>query len=46
MGFEFVGCEIDQDYFNLQEERFRKECLGIQTDLSIGKTIIQHSLFN
>lgn len=46
MGFEFVGCEIDQGYFNLQEERFRKECLGIQTDLSIGKTIIQHSLFN
>ena len=24
MGFDFVGCEIDKTYFELEEERFRK----------------------
>lgn len=24
MGFDFVGCEIDKTYFDLEEERFRK----------------------
>ena len=24
LGFDFVGCEIDTDYFNAQEERFQK----------------------
>lgn len=24
MGFDFVGCELDEDYFLLQEERFKK----------------------
>lgn len=28
MGFDFYGCEIDTDYFNAQEERFRRECFG------------------
>lgn len=28
MGFEFVGCEINGDYFQRQEEDFKKECLS------------------
>lgn len=24
MGFDFVGCEIDKEYFKMQEERFEK----------------------
>lgn len=31
MGVDFVGTEIDGDYFQRQEERFRKECLNEQT---------------
>lgn len=27
MGLDFVGCEIDKEYFDKQEERFRTECL-------------------
>ena len=23
LGFDFVGCEIDEDYFKAQEERFK-----------------------
>ena len=44
MGFDFVGCEIDKEYFRLSEERFQKECKGVEL-LSNGKTIIQTSLF-
>lgn len=44
MGFDFVGCELDKDYFSAQEERFQKECHGIQK-LSNGHEIIQKSLF-
>lgn len=44
LGFDFVGCEIDEEYFRLSEERFQKECHGIQT-LPNGKSIIQKSLF-
>jgi site-specific DNA-methyltransferase (adenine-specific) len=25
MGFDFYGCEIDQDYFNAQEKRFKEQ---------------------
>ena len=28
MGLDFVGCEIDKEYFDKQEQRFRAECLG------------------
>lgn len=28
LGFDFVGCELDRGYYEKQEERFRRECLG------------------
>jgi DNA modification methylase len=43
MGFDFYACEIDKDYFDAQEERFRRECFGeIKTDKGI---LVQASLF-
>ena len=27
MGFEFVGCELDKEYFDLQEKRFANHVL-------------------
>lgn len=27
MGFDYVGCEINPDYFSKGEEWFKKECL-------------------
>ena len=44
MGFDFVGCEIDEEYFRLSEERFQKECNGVEI-LPDGKIITQGSLF-
>lgn len=44
MGFDFVGCEIDEEYFRLSEERFQKECNGVEI-LQDGKIITQYSLF-
>lgn len=44
MGFDFVGCEIDSDYFAKSQARFERECLGIKQD-SDGTTIQQLSLF-
>lgn len=44
MGFDFVGCEIDEEYFRLSEERFKKECNGVEI-LQDGKIITQGSLF-
>lgn len=44
MGFDFVGCEIDEEYFRLSEERFQKECNGVEI-LQDGKIITQGSLF-
>lgn len=44
LGFDFVGCEIDEEYFRLSEQRFEKECKGVQK-MQNGKTIIQGSLF-
>jgi site-specific DNA-methyltransferase (adenine-specific) len=43
LGFDFVGCEINERYYEAQEERFRKECLG-QIKTSKG-TYTQQSLF-
>lgn len=43
-GFDFYGCELDQEYFEASDERFKRECFGVQKLLS-GKTIIQGSLF-
>ena len=44
MGFDFTGCEIDPEYYDLQERRFRKECLG-EVETPEGKTFVQQSLF-
>jgi site-specific DNA-methyltransferase (adenine-specific) len=42
-GFDFVGCEIDKTYFDLQEERFRNECFGeIKTN---NGTYVEQYLF-
>ena len=44
MGFDFYATEIDKEYFDAQEERFRRECLGeIKTPKGILK---QQSLFD
>lgn len=44
LGFDYIGCEIDKDYFLAQEERFNRFCNGIyiQND---GTKIKQLSLF-
>lgn len=44
LGFDFYATEIDKEYFNDQEKRFREECLGEQT-LPNGNKLIQTSLF-
>lgn len=43
MGFDFVGCEINERYYKAQEDRFRQECFG-EMHTSSG-TYIQTSLF-
>lgn len=44
MGFDYWGCEIDKEYFDRGNERFKRECLGIiKTDS--GQTLSQLSLF-
>jgi site-specific DNA-methyltransferase (adenine-specific) len=44
LGFDFVGCEIDEEYFRKGCERFDAECKGI-TRLPSGKEIVQTELF-
>ena len=44
MGYDFVGCEINTTYYELQEERFRRECLG-EVKINNSQTLIQGSLF-
>jgi site-specific DNA-methyltransferase (adenine-specific) len=44
LGYDFYATEIDTEYFNAQEKRFRQECFG-ETVLSNGQTIIQKTLF-
>ena len=42
-GLDFYGCEIDKEYFDKANERFEKECHGVEV---IGDSrIIQNSLF-
>ena len=36
MNFEFVGCEIDKDYFEKQEERFEHHISQLRFDLAFG----------
>ena len=43
LGFDFYGTEIDKEYFEDQEQRFRRECFGeIKTEKGI---LVQTSLF-
>lgn len=43
-GLDFTGCEIDKEYFEAEEERFARECLGVER---VGdRTITQLSLFD
>lgn len=44
LGFDFIGCEIDKDFFDKGCERFEKECHGeiIQSD---GQKVTQLNLF-
>lgn len=43
MGFDFYATEIDKEYFNAQDKRFKEECLG-EIILPSGKKIIQTSM--
>ena len=43
-GFDFYACELDKDYFNAQEERFRKECFG-EIKIDNKETVINQTLF-
>lgn len=43
MGFDYVGCEIDKDFFDAGCARFEKECKGVQK--IDGITVTQQSLF-
>ena len=44
LGFDFIGCEIDPEYYNAQELRFREECMG---EIRRGDAILtQYELFN
>ena len=43
LGYDFYGCELDKDYFDAQEKRFKESCLG---EIKVGnKTIKQLTLF-
>ena len=45
MGFDYVGCELDKEYFDNGCERFERECKGI-VKISEGKIIKQLLLFD
>ena len=44
MGFDFIGCELDAEYFAKGCERFDRECKGIIV-LPNGHTITEQTLF-
>lgn len=43
-GFDFYACELDKEYYDAQEERFRRECFG-EIKQESGILITQNSLF-
>lgn len=43
-GFDFYACELDKEYYEAQEERFRRECLR-EIKLTNGKVAVQQNLF-
>ena len=45
LGFDFVGCELDKEYFDKGVERFERECKGI-TRIDETHTIEQLQLFD
>lgn len=45
MGFDFVGCEINKKFFDLQQERFDRECKGVIGKEGHVAKVIQQSLF-
>lgn len=44
LGLDYVGCELDEEYFNKGCERFERECRGV-TQLPNGRKIKQLQLF-
>ena len=44
MGYDFYACELDEDYYEAQEERFRRECLG-EVKTKQGLIITEQKLF-
>jgi len=44
LGFDYVGCEISEEYFAIGCERFNRECMGI-IKTEGGKTYQQTKLF-
>ena len=44
MGFDYVGCELDKEYFDKGCERFAKECQG-EHHHKDGTIVIEQSLF-
>ena len=42
-GLDFYGCELDKEYFDKANERFEKECHGVE--VVEGCTVTQTSLF-
>lgn len=45
LGLDFYSTEIDKEYFDMQEERFRRECLE-QIQTADGKVWVQQKLFD
>lgn len=43
-GYDFYACELDKDYYDAQEERFRRECFG-EIKQDNGQIITNLSLF-
>lgn len=33
LGFDYVGCELDENYFNKGNERFKKETSQLRLDI-------------
>ena len=44
LGFDYVGCELDKEYFDKGCERFDKECKGIYVNAD-GTKVQQQTLF-
>ena len=44
MGFDYVGCELDKEYFDKGCERFEKECKGVVAKTG-EKKVVQLSMF-